>query len=40
MPRRRGHNPTRKFVSKRRAMLKNLVNQRFLAAVARFVPGN
>jgi hypothetical protein len=40
MPRRRGHNSTGKFVSKRHAMPKNPVNQRFLAAPARFAPGN
>jgi hypothetical protein len=40
MPRKRSHNPTRKFVSKRRAMPKNPVKQRFLAVALRFAPGN
>jgi hypothetical protein len=40
MPRKRGHNPTGKFISKRRAMPKMPVNQRFLAAPVRFAPGN
>jgi hypothetical protein len=33
-------NSTRKFVSKRRAMPKNPVNQRFFIAPLRFAPGN
>jgi hypothetical protein len=40
MPRKRGHNLTRQFISKGRAMPKTPVNQRFLAAPVRFAPGN
>jgi hypothetical protein len=40
MPRRRGPQLQTQFASKRRAMPKNPVNQRFLAAPARNAPGN